>query len=89
MKSHAKSWGVWGGQRSGHKGLSMGFVTINSCFILFLHVSLPVVSFPSCLRYLNIALMLHLFPKSSTSGSGHLEYMAIQLKYVKNLAQVV
>lgn len=66
--------------RSGHSDLYMGRATIDSCSILFLHVSIPVVSFPSCLRYLNIALMLHLFPKSSTSGSGHLEYMDKQLK---------
>ena len=59
--------------RSGHSGLYMGCATIDSCSILFLYVRIPVVSFPSCLRYLNIALMLHLFPKSSTSGSGHLE----------------
>ena len=57
-----------------------------SCFSLVIHVRVPVVSFPSCLRYLNIALMLHLFPKSSTSGSGHLEYMDIQFIYVKNLS---
>lgn len=30
------------------------------------------VSFPFCFKYLNTALILHLFPKSSTSGSSQL-----------------
>ena len=40
--------------------------------LVFYILSIPVVSLPICLRYRNMALILHLFPKSSTSGSGHL-----------------